>query len=127
MGESNTGSCRTHTPFSTTASIAQPTAQCVHTVRFTSIRPAPTAGLPSAALALRTRASCEVAMPAPTPSPERRRKALRSMVGKAFDRPRCRLLTRGARSPDAVGAWVFRVSNMGKLLAGLIGQTRVVR
>src|SRR5204863_9020413 len=35
-GESNTGSCRTHTPFSTTASIAQPTEQCVHTERFTS-------------------------------------------------------------------------------------------
>src|SRR5689334_5476090 len=35
-GESNTGSCRTHTPFSTTASIEQPTEQCVHTVRCTS-------------------------------------------------------------------------------------------
>src|SRR5204863_9108290 len=35
-GESNTGSCRTHTPLSTTASIEQPTEQCVHTVRFTS-------------------------------------------------------------------------------------------
>ena len=34
-GESNTGSWRTHTPFCTTASIAQPTEQCVHTVRFT--------------------------------------------------------------------------------------------
>ena len=32
-GESNTGSCRTHTPFFTTASTAQPTEQCVHTVR----------------------------------------------------------------------------------------------
>ena len=30
---------RTHTPFCTTASIAQPTEQCVHTVRFTSILP----------------------------------------------------------------------------------------
>src|SRR6185437_3444007 len=35
-GESNTGSWRTHTPFSTTASTEQPTAQCVHTVRCTS-------------------------------------------------------------------------------------------
>src|SRR5216684_2287437 len=38
-GESNTGSWRTHTPFCTTASMAQPTEQCVHTVRFTSILP----------------------------------------------------------------------------------------
>src|SRR5216110_191558 len=36
-GESNTGSWRTHTPFCTTASIAHPTEQCVHTVRFTSM------------------------------------------------------------------------------------------
>jgi hypothetical protein len=36
IGESNTGSWRTQTPFSTTASIAQPTEQCVQTVRFTS-------------------------------------------------------------------------------------------
>jgi hypothetical protein len=36
IGESNTGSCRTQTPFSTTASIEQPTEQWVHTVRCTS-------------------------------------------------------------------------------------------
>src|SRR2546425_7113845 len=35
-GESNTGSCRIHTPFSTTASTEQPTEQWVHTVRLTS-------------------------------------------------------------------------------------------
>src|SRR5690348_481698 len=35
-GESNTGSWRTQTPFSTTASMAQPTEQWVQTVRFTS-------------------------------------------------------------------------------------------
>src|SRR6266853_3663 len=39
-GESNTGSWRTHTPFCTTASMAQPTEQCVHTERLTSILPA---------------------------------------------------------------------------------------
>src|SRR6478672_2402782 len=39
IGESNTGSWRIHTPFCTTASIAQPTEQCVQTVRFTSILP----------------------------------------------------------------------------------------
>jgi hypothetical protein len=36
-GESNTGSCRIQTPFSTVASIEQPTEQCVHTVRLVSI------------------------------------------------------------------------------------------
>ena len=40
IGESNTGSWRTQTPFCTTASMAQPTEQCVQTVRFTSILPA---------------------------------------------------------------------------------------
>src|SRR6185312_11922961 len=39
-GESNTGSWRIHTPFCTTASIAQPTEQCVHTVRLVSVTPA---------------------------------------------------------------------------------------
>src|SRR6266480_274931 len=39
-GESNTGSCRIHTPFCTTASIEQPTEQCVQTVRLTSVWPA---------------------------------------------------------------------------------------
>src|SRR6267142_1111973 len=38
-GESNTGSWRTQVPFCTTASIEQPTEQCVHTLRFTSILP----------------------------------------------------------------------------------------
>src|SRR5687767_6733782 len=40
IGESNTGSWRTHTPFSTTASIAQPTEQCVQIVRLISTLPA---------------------------------------------------------------------------------------
>src|SRR6185503_2286455 len=39
MGESNTGSWRTHTPSVTTASMAQPTEQCVHTVRRTTVLP----------------------------------------------------------------------------------------
>src|SRR5215470_17521857 len=46
-GESNTGSWRTHTPFCTTASIEQPTEQCVQTVRLVS-SPLP---VPSAAAA----------------------------------------------------------------------------
>src|SRR5260221_2557706 len=39
IGESNTGSWRTHTPSVTTASIEQPTEQCVHTVRLISVLP----------------------------------------------------------------------------------------
>src|SRR6201981_1399176 len=39
-GESNTGSCRIHTPLCTTASTEQPTEQCVHTVRLVSSLPA---------------------------------------------------------------------------------------
>src|SRR5262249_50881973 len=40
IGESNTGSWRIQTPSCTTASIEQPTEQCVHTVRWTSTLPA---------------------------------------------------------------------------------------
>src|SRR5205085_2555656 len=111
IGESNTGSWRTHTPFSTTASTAQPTEQCVHTVRFTSMRPSPIAGPLSLAWAFFTSVSWEAAMPTPTPSPERRRKARRSIVGRADESPRCRLCTNGERAV----AWVepvFFVSNM---------------
>ncbi len=39
IGESNTGSCLVQTPFSTTASIAHPTEQCVQTVRLISTLP----------------------------------------------------------------------------------------
>jgi hypothetical protein len=112
IGESNTGSWRTHTPFSTTASMAQPTEQWVQTVRLTSMRPSPMAGpLLSAALAFFTSASEDAAMPTPTPRPERRRKARRSMVGMAADKPRCRLWTKGERG-SALAAPDFFVSNM---------------
>src|SRR6188768_2324326 len=75
-GESNTGSWRIQTPFSTTASTAQPTEQCEHTVRrTTSDFSAVAAG--SAASAFFTSVSCDVARPTPTPSPERRRNARR--------------------------------------------------
>src|SRR5712692_7419960 len=77
-GESNTGSCRTHTPFCTTASIAQPTEQCVHTVRFTSILPALSSA--ASALPIMLNGSRVAKAPAPTATPERFRKARRSMV-----------------------------------------------
>ena len=95
MGLSNTGSWRTQTPFSTTASMAQPTEQWPHTVRLTSTLPVPAPALAgSAACAFFTSVSWEAARPAPTPRPERRRKARRSMVGMARETPRDRLATR---------------------------------
>src|SRR6187549_526492 len=88
IGESKTGSWRTQTPFSTTASTAQPTEQCEHTVRRTT---SDLSG--SAALAFLTSVSCAPARPTPTPSPERRRNARRSIVGTARPTPRARLAT----------------------------------
>src|SRR4029079_9431321 len=85
-GESKTGSWRTQTPFSTTASTAQPTEQWEHTVRRTT---SDFSGVPvSAASAFFTSESCAVARPTPTPSPERRRNARRSIVGTARRTPR---------------------------------------
>src|SRR5258708_6086354 len=81
-GESNTGSCRTHTPFCTTASMAQPTEQCVHTERLTSILPArSSAALPSPGTAwgasgVSTRPAIAAAVAAP-PAPAAMRKFLR--------------------------------------------------
>src|SRR5712692_6588531 len=80
-GESNTGSWRTHTPFCTTASIAQPTEQCVHTVRLTSIVPPVFQGSSAAsALPIMLKGSCVANAPAPAATPERFKKARRSMV-----------------------------------------------
>src|SRR5207249_800103 len=105
-------SCRTHTPFSTTASTAQPTEQWPQTVRLTSTLRALSPLGASAASALRTSVSCDAARPAPTPRPERRRKARRSMVGMARDTPLERLET--SEDGDAVppASVDLRVSNM---------------
>src|SRR6266567_2048355 len=78
-GESNTGSWPTHTPFCTTASIAQPTEQCVHTVRLTSIPPLAFSSAASA-LPIMLNGSREARTPAPAATPERLRKARRSIV-----------------------------------------------
>jgi hypothetical protein len=77
-GESNTGSCRTHTPFCTTASMAQPTEQCVHTERLTSILPADSSA--ASALPIMLNGNCEANAPAPAATPERFRKVRRSIV-----------------------------------------------
>src|SRR5574340_192398 len=78
-GESNTGSWRTQTPFSTTASIAQPTEQCVQTVRWTS-RLTPAASSAACAFSIVPYGSWLANAPTPAARPERLRKLRRSIV-----------------------------------------------
>src|SRR5919106_3417935 len=85
-GESNTGSCRIHTPFCTTASMAQPTEQCVHTERFTSILPV--CSLFASASPIMLNGSCDTTAPAPTVMPERLRNVRRSSVRMGMVRER---------------------------------------
>src|SRR6266581_5713952 len=80
MGESNTGSWRIQTPFSTTASIEQPTEQCVHTVRLVSILRGELSAAASA-LPIRLYGSWLANAPAPATRPERFKNARRSIVG----------------------------------------------
>jgi hypothetical protein len=113
-GESNTGSWRTHTPFSTTASIEQPTEQCVQTVRCTSRL---TLALSSAACAFPIVPYGSWLANAPTPAtmPERFRKARRSMVAIRTPMPR---ESRGAATQSVS---VLRVSSMIPLLLLEVG------
>src|SRR3989440_8897764 len=108
-GESNTGSCRTQTPFSVTASIEQPTEQCVHTVRFTS-------SLPVSALAsarsMMLNGSYAATVAPPTPMPERLRNVSRSIVlASTPDNPRD-IRELNARGSSAALAVALRVSSM---------------
>ncbi len=112
IGESNTGSWRSHTPFSTTASTAQPTEQWPQTVRRTCTLAAAAAAGASAACALRISVNCDAARPTPTPRPERRRKARRSIVGIARETPRARLATSEEGSAARGPPEDLRVSNM---------------
>src|SRR4029077_6215124 len=72
IGESNTGSCRVHTPFSTTASTAQPTEQWVQTVRCTSRLTSPPSAAASA-LPIVPYGNCVANAPTPVARPERLR------------------------------------------------------
>src|SRR6185436_3425957 len=72
IGESNTGSCLVHTPFSTTASTAQPTEQCVQTLRLTSVLPAAALSAAGASPTM-LNGSWLATAPAPTVMPERLR------------------------------------------------------
>ena len=112
IGESNTGSWRTQTPFSTTASTAQPTEQWVHTVRRTSSLPPSAAAAVETASALRTRVSWVAAMPAPRPRPDRRRNLRRSIVGTARVKPRARLSTSVRDDDVAPSPADLRVNSM---------------
>src|SRR5205823_3682430 len=87
-GESNTGSWRTHTPSCVTASIEQPTEQCVHTVRFTSSLPASPL---ASARPIMLNGICDTTAPAPALRPVRLRKVRRSIVlASTPDNPRAR-------------------------------------
>src|SRR5262252_3476530 len=115
-GESNTGSWRTHTPFCTTASTAQPTEQCVHTVRFTSTLPALSSA--ASALPIILNGSCVAKAPAPAATPERLRKArLSSVLASIPERLRDRRLEEGCAGAPAD----FLVSNMVRLLGSNFG------
>src|SRR5438105_4480285 len=109
-GEANTGSCRIHTPFCTTASIEQPTEQCVHTVRFTSICPLVSSSFASA-LPIIEKGSCAATAPAPTLTPERFRNVRRSMVvasiPEGFREARHRFVERGVLALLYCGAQRF--------------------
>src|SRR5450631_1225186 len=98
-GESNTGSCRTHTPFSTIASIAHPTEQCVQTVRLLSFFVSASAA--ASALPMKLYGSWLANAPAPATRPERFKNARRSIVGSvAPERRRSR--GRAALSPSRI-------------------------
>src|SRR5690606_3420129 len=94
-GESKTGSCRTHTPFSTTASSAQPTEQWVQTVRRTSTFFVPDSCACAAwAGRMERKVMVLAAAPAPRPMPERLRNERRFIVAESADStPRATLST----------------------------------
>src|SRR5258705_411979 len=138
IGESNTGSWRTHTPSVTTASMAQPTEQCVQTVRFTTVLPVFFAW----AWASPTRFSgswlANAAAPAVRPVPFRN--VRRSTVfAPSAEAARARGLTACAvpsdlrvsnmtASSDFGGLVVLQDVRRGPVLGGLrIGRGRVVR
>jgi hypothetical protein len=104
IGESNTGSCRTHTPSVTMASMAQPTEQCVHTVRFTSVLPVLACALASPMMPSGSWLA-KAAAPAVRPVPLR--KVRRSTVFAASDET-----ARANGLTDCAGASDLRVSSM---------------
>src|SRR5687768_15037530 len=109
-GESNTGSWRTHTPSCTTASIEQPTEQCVQTVRFTSVLPA----LATWALASPTMLSGSWLAKAatPAPMPDFLRNARRSSVFSTAAAGAARATGSSLRaSPDEVRVRIMGVSS----------------
>src|SRR5688572_20006703 len=106
IGESNTGSCRIHTPFCTTASMEQPTEQWVQIVRLTSSL-APAASCAASAFSTMLNGSWVATAPAPSATPERCRKARRSIV-----RPSIPETERASRLCAAETSVDFLVSSM---------------
>src|SRR5437660_8745037 len=103
-GESNTGSCRIQTPFSTTASIEHPTEQWVQTVRLTSMFVAPSAA--AAALPMPPYGSWLANAPAPATRPERFKNVRRSRPASGTP------VRRRKRGPAAETFPFFLVSSM---------------
>src|SRR4030095_2741724 len=103
-GESNTGSCRVHTPFSTVASIAHPTEQCRHTVRLTSTLVAASAA--ASTLPMPPYGSWLANAPAPATRPERFKNVRRSIPATGTP------VRRRRRGPAAATLPFFRVSSM---------------
>ena len=111
IGDSNTGSCRVQTPFSTVASTAQPTEQCVHTVRFVSTLTA-SPSLAASAGPITPYGSWLANAPAPAARPERFRNVRRSIVENLAP---ANLFRRG---PEVGAASDLRVSSMGPPRSG---------
>src|SRR5579872_4752375 len=103
-GESNTGSWRTQTPSTTTASMAHPTEQCVQTVRLVTDLPVFASAFASPT---KLSGSCEANAVAPAVSPAPFRNERRSTV---------RMPSADAARESGLSAWTspsdLRVSNM---------------
>src|SRR5512135_1223043 len=132
-GESNTGSCRVHTPFSTTASMAQPTEQCVHTVRRTSTLPLAAGASAASERPIMLNGSWVASAPAPTVNPDRLRNVRRSIVlARTPDTLRARRGWATAVAADFLVSSMAPSSNLGgavvviDVLRGLVAAGRAL-
>src|SRR5687768_12690132 len=117
IGESKTGSCLTHTPFCTTASMAHPTEQCVQTVRFTSIWLAAAFSAASTSPTM-LNGSWLARAPAPNVIPERLRNVRRSTVRPSM------LDTGRVRRLGAAGLTLAFVALRVSSMCGLLKSSR---
>src|SRR5688572_25749070 len=122
IGDSNTGSWRTHTPSVTMASMAHPTEQCVQTERLTSVLPVFAAWALASPIMLSGSWLAKAAVPAAMPLPLRkvRRSTVRAPMAAA---------ARASGLADCVCPCDLRVSNMAGSsdLGGLVVLLDVLR